>query len=87
MNRCTDQCAYFKMSCPAKGQCYVDDACSKGSCVETPKEKGAKCNDGDDLTDFDACNGTTPLTHAMANRFSAPHLNSMRSVQSPGLIS
>ena len=63
MNRCTDQCAYFKMSCPAKGQCYVDESCSKGTCVATPKKKGAECNDGDDLTDFDACDGTTPLTH------------------------
>ena len=65
LNRCTDQCAHFKMSCPAKGQCYVDAACSKGACVETPKERGAKCNDGDDLTAFDACDGTMPLTHAM----------------------
>ena len=58
-----DQCAYFKTSCQAKGQCYVDNACSNGACVETPKEKGAKCNDGDDLTDFDACDGALPKTH------------------------
>jgi hypothetical protein len=52
-----DLCA--EVTCPPPGQCFSEGICNKhtGTCDEIYKAGGASCDDGDDDTVDDVCNG------------------------------